>query len=128
MPLMLSVALPVLVNVTVWAALEDPTRTPEKLRLAGVRPTNGPTPLPLRPMICGVPAASSWIATVPLRDPGAVGVKVTESVQVPVFDTVFPQLSVSAKSPVVMIDEIESGTLPRLRSRTVCAALVDPIV
>jgi|SRR5208283_1617822 len=123
---MLSAALPVFASVTTWAALEAPTVTLEKLRLVGVRATNGPTALPLKLITCGAPAASSWIETAPLRDQGAVGLKVTESVQVLALDTLFPQLSVSAKSPVVVMDEIASGELPMLRSRTVCGELLVP--
>src|SRR5271169_6295027 len=64
----------------------------------------------------------------PLRDPGAVGVKVTESVQLAAADTVLPQSSVSAKSPLAAIDEIDRGELPMFLSRTVCARLVEPTV
>src|SRR5580704_3217924 len=62
----------------------------------------------------------------PLRVPAAVGVNVTENVQLPAALTPLPQVSVSAKSPLVVIDEIDSAELPMFRSRTVCPALVDP--
>ena len=65
---------------------------------------------------------------VPLRDPAAIGVKMMENVQLPAADTLFPQLSVSAKSPVGVIDEIESGKLPILRRRAVCGRLLEPTV
>ena len=55
-----------------------------------------------------------------------MGVKVTDKVQLPAADTLVPQLFDSAKSPVAVIDEIASGELPMLRSRTVCAGLVEP--
>src|SRR5580658_2141749 len=62
----------------------------------------------------------------PLRVPAAVGVKVTESVQLPAADTLVAQVSVSAKSPLEVIDVIASAELPMLRSRTDCPALVVP--
>ena len=71
------------------------------------------------------PAASSRIEIEPKRVPAAVGVKVTDKVQLPAADTLVLQLSDSAKSPLAVIDEIASAELPMLRSRTVCAALVE---
>ena len=62
----------------------------------------------------------------PERDPAAVGVKVTENAQLPAAGTLFPQLSVSAKSPLAVIDEIANEELPMLRRRTVCGWLVEP--
>ena len=62
----------------------------------------------------------------PERDPNALGVKVTEKVQLPAAETLFPQSSVSAKSPLSVMEEIDSGELPMLRSTTVCAWLVEP--
>ena len=93
--------------------------------------------MPLRLMTWGDPAALSCIRIDPKRVPAVVGVKVTDKVQLPAADTLVPQLSNSAKSPVAVIDEIASGELPMLRpaqtvllpmlrSRTVCAGLVEP--
>src|ERR1700728_4576990 len=62
----------------------------------------------------------------PLRDPAAVGVKVIDKVQLPAAATVASQVFDSAKSPVVVIEEMASVTLPRSRSRTDCAMLVEP--
>src|SRR5271166_3459691 len=76
----------------------------------------------------GDPVASSWITIVPVREPGAVGVKVIANVQLPAAGTLVPQLSVSAKSPVAVIDVIERDALPRLRRSTFCGWLVVPIV
>src|SRR5208282_3817009 len=63
----------------------------------------------------------------PLRDPAAVGVKVTDKVQLPAADTLGSQLFDSAKSPLAVIEEISSAELPMLRSRTLCAEVVEPI-
>src|SRR5271157_2993979 len=119
------VVLPVLVTVTGCAALEVPTSCDENVRLLGLRAATGPLPMPLRLMTCGDPAALSWIGTEPERVPAAVGVKVTDKVQLPAADTLVPQLSDSAKSPLAVMDEIVSAELPMLRSSTVCAVLVE---
>jgi hypothetical protein len=55
-------------------------------------------------------------------------VKVTESVQLPAAGTLIPQLSVSAKSPPAVIEEIDSAELPMLRSKTTWGWLVEPTV
>src|SRR5579864_528761 len=62
----------------------------------------------------------------PLRLPSAVGRNVTEIVQVLAAGTSDPQVFVWPKSPVVLMEEIESAALPILRTRTVCAVLVAP--
>ena len=56
-----------------------------------------------------------------------MGVKVTENVQLPAAGTLLPQVSVLAKSPLMVIDEMVSGELPMFRRRTVCGWLVEPI-
>ena len=55
-----------------------------------------------------------------------MGVKVTDSVQLPAAGTLVPQLSVSAKSPLIVSDEIANVALPMLRRRAVCGWLVEP--
>src|SRR3979411_1205542 len=75
----------------------------------------------------GDPAASSVIRIDPVRDPSAVGVKVTENVQLPAAGMLVPQLSVSPKSGPTEIAEIDSGELPMLRSSPCCGGLVAPI-
>jgi hypothetical protein len=126
MLLMLSVAVPLLVRVTVWVELELPTRTFGKVRLEGVNVTFAAAPVPLRTMECGEPAASSTMTMDPVRDPDALGVNVTENVHSPAAGTLLPQVSVSAKSPVTLVEEIDNAALPRLRRRTVCKRLVEP--
>src|SRR4051794_13588937 len=71
---------------------------------AGGEPTL--VPVPVRPTVWGVPAASSEIDTVPLRGPVAVGVNVTEIVQLPAGATAAPvQVSVeTAKSPLAVTE------------------------
>src|ERR1700730_12155837 len=118
MEAILSVGLPLLARVTVWAALDVPTCWFENTTLPGVRATTAPSPVPLRLMKCGDPAASSVIEIDPVRSPDVVGVKLTENVQLPAAGTLVPQLSVSAKSDASEMAEIHRGELPMSRSRT----------
>lgn len=78
--------------------------------------------------VCGLPLASSDTSSVPILAPAAVGVKVTEILQVPETARVAPQVLVSAKSPLAVIDEIFSAPVPGLVRVMVCAALVEPTV
>jgi len=60
MPVMLRVAVPVLVSVTVWAELVVPTAWLPKATLLGLRPTAGrAAPVPVRLTLCGLPGALS---------------------------------------------------------------------
>src|SRR5438105_2092766 len=120
--------LPVFANVAVCAAVAVPIGLLGKLRPAGVKLTTGAIALPLRPMLWGAPATSSAMAMVPLREPPGDGVNVTERVHLPAADKLVPQSSVSAKSPVMVIDEIESGALPMFRTTTVWGWLLVPII
>jgi hypothetical protein len=124
---MFKVAFPLLVRVTDCAALVVPTDWVEKTRVPEFRVAPGPTPIPLKLMMWGDLAASSWMTTDPLRAPAEVGVKVTDKVQLPAAGTLVPQLSDSAKSPLTTIEEIANGELPMLRSKTVCGALIEPM-
>jgi hypothetical protein len=69
----------------------------------------------------------SAIVNAPVRLPAAVGVKVTEIVQLAPTATLEPQLLTWAKSPEAAIEVRVSAALPELISVTVCAALVDPV-
>ena len=103
MPVIFSVAVPVFVIVTVWAALTSPTVTFPKARLVGVTVTAvaAVTPVPLTLIVWGLPAALSVSVNVPVSTCVADGVKVMLMVQVPPLAATVPtQLSVSAKSPV----------------------------
>ncbi len=122
---------PVLVSVTVCAALVVPTVWLAKVsevteRLAVVV---GAVPVPVRLTVCGLPEALSVMLKVPVRVPDAVGVNVTLMVQLAPAATEPPQVSVSAKSPLAAIlPVIVRAALPLLDSVTVCAALVVPVV
>ena len=124
------VAEPVLLSVTVCAALVVPTVWLAKVievaeRLAVVV---GAVPVPVRLTVCGLPEALSVMLKVPVRIPEAVGVNVTLMVQLAPTATELPQVSVSVKSPLAEMLVIVRATLPVLDSVTVCAALVVPTV
>jgi hypothetical protein len=95
---------PVLVELITWLA---------KVRLAGDRLT-GAVPAPVNCVICGEFGVLSLTVTVPARAPIAMGVKVTEMVQL-----AFPasalgdsgQFDVWAKSPEVDIPAMVIGTV-----------------
>jgi hypothetical protein len=120
--------LPVFANDRVCEAVTVPTGVVGKLKAAGLKFTTGPIALPLKLILWGEPAASSAMTMVPLRDPAALGVNVMERVQLPPADKPGSQLSVSEKSPVVVIDAIESGALPMFRTTTVWGWLLVPII
>ena len=67
----------------------------------------------------------SVIVMVPVRLPAAVGVKVTEIVQLVSGATPSPQAFVSAKSPEMLIEVMASMAFPLFVSVTVCDALVE---
>jgi hypothetical protein len=85
---------PLLLSVTVCAALVVPTFWLANVRLVGARLAAGAVPLPLRLAVCGLPAASSVTLSEPLRVPVAVGVKVTLMLQLALAANVVPQLLV----------------------------------
>jgi hypothetical protein len=95
MPEIVSVAPPLLVSVTVCAALVVPTSCALKLKDATpIETAAGVTPMPIRLMMCGLPAASSVKDTAPVRVPVVLGVNVTLMVQLAVGASDAPQLSV----------------------------------
>ena len=63
----------------------------------------------------------SVMASVPLRVPTTVGLKVTLIMQLDPAATLAPQVFVCAKSPLIAMLEMDSAPLPELVSVTVCA-------
>src|SRR5262245_51168718 len=119
---------PVLVSVTVCAAhplqAELTTWLP-KVRLVGEKLMPGAAvPAPASATVCGLPPALSVTERAPVRDPVAVGVKVTEIVQVADGDREVPQPLLWLKSPLAAMLIIVSVAEPVLVSVTVCAVLV----
>ncbi len=83
MEVMLSAALPVLLSVTICAALIVPTPWLAKVRLVADKLTigAGAVPVPVKVTVCGLPVALSVMLTAALRVPVALGTKVTLMVQ-----------------------------------------------
>ena len=93
-------------------------------RLADVLETATVDPVPLKVTLWIELLALSVIVSVPVRLPAAVGVKVTEILQLAVAARLLPQVLVSAKSPVAAIEVMVSAAVPELVRVTVCAARV----
>lgn len=125
--LMLSVALPVLVNVTVFGFVVWPTATGAKnVTLEGDNCTCVPLlvpPVPLRVNVCGLAPPLSLMDTSALRVPVAVGWNVMVRMQLPPAATELPQLFVSVKSegfvPPREMPVMLRAVLPTLVSVTV---------
>src|SRR5215831_7980697 len=107
-------AVPVLVMVTVWAALAVPTAWPPNASELVLRDSVGWVPVPLRPTCCGESAALSEIISVPVRPPVCVGVNVTLIVHVPPGATVVPVHvpDETAKSPDALAPDICRPAFP----------------
>jgi len=133
MAVMLSAALPVLLSVTVCAALVVPLAE-VKVKEDGARETTGAgtaVPVPVRVMDWGVPEALSATDNVALKPAADDGVKVTEMLQLKPTGSDVPQALVSAKLeaplPVIVTPVMVSAALPVFVSCTVCAALEVPL-
>jgi hypothetical protein len=113
MPVIVRVAVPLLVKVSVWAPLLLPTATPLKLMLVPDRVTAGATPLPVSDTLSGLSIALSVIVTEAVRAPTAVGVKFTAMVQLAPAATELPHVLAWAKSllsiPVIAMLAMVSG-------------------
>src|SRR3989441_1160835 len=81
MLVMLRVAVPLLVRVTVCTGLVVLRRWSPKARLVGAKVTAGTIPVPASDTDCGLPGASSVMVTVAVRAPVAAGVNVTVKAQ-----------------------------------------------
>jgi hypothetical protein len=128
--LMLSVAVPVLVSVTVCGRLDVPTYCAAKVRLPGDKPTIGPGVLPVKAMACGLPGALSVTLIAAAAFPFALGVKVTLTWQLAFAVSGEVQVLVWANSlafnPVTAIFEIVNVALPVLVKAIACDGLVVP--
>jgi hypothetical protein len=126
-------AVPELITVTACAALLVPSACEAKVRLVAESVTAGAVtpevvPVPLKAAVWGEPLALSVTVRVPVRAPAAVGVKVTEIVQLAPAATLVPQLLVSAKSPDAAIELSVRAAWLELVSFTACAVLDVPVV
>ena len=89
-PVIVNVAVPTFVNVTVLAAVVVPTDTEPKLKLVGE--SLAMVPVPLSGICCGLAAALSVTLRAALRVPLAVGLKVTLIVQLAPAASESPQV------------------------------------
>src|SRR6267154_3219670 len=94
---------PVLLNVTVWAALVVFICWSAKVRLAGDSPAAAAIPLPLRAAVCGLSLELSVTDRVPVRVPVAVGLKLTLILRLAPALKLRPQLLLCAYSCLVAI-------------------------
>src|SRR5207302_9688674 len=123
---------PLLVRVTVCAALVVPTRClPKALLVAESVAVGGVTPVPVSDTDCGLPAASSVMVSVAVRALAAVGVKVRLRTQLAPAASVTPLTQVvpeaRAKSPALAPPRTAvamlRGAVPLLVRVTVCTGL-----
>lgn len=99
-PIPVSVAVPLLVSVSVTEAVEEPTVCEPKVIDVGANRVAPAVPVPVRLTVWGLPEALSVIERVPFLFPTAVGVKVTLNVQLAFTARAAPQVVVLAKSPL----------------------------
>src|SRR5438128_578614 len=132
MLVMLRVAVPLLVRVTVCTGLVVLRRWSPKARLVGAKVTAGTMPIPASDTDCGLPGASSVMVTVAVRAPVAAGVKLMLIVQLapgatepaPVGQVLPAAKAKSAACAPVMVMLVRfSGVPPLLVSVRFCAAL-----
>src|ERR1700730_16849601 len=123
---MLSVSVPVLVMVTVFAALVVPTAWDPKFRLVVSSERIGETPVPPSGITCGLPATFSVMVSVPVLAPIAVGVKVMLTRQLDRGAMVVQLKPATAKSPDAVALAIVIGSDPLLNTATSSVALVTP--
>jgi hypothetical protein len=126
-PETVAAVVPVLVTVAVWVAEELPTTVVGNARLDGfvLRIGPGATPVPDSGTVSSMPDA--LIVRFPAREPAAVGVNATATVQDAPAAMPLPQVFVWLKSPLVAIDVTGAAPVPVLVIETVCDALDEPV-
>jgi hypothetical protein len=95
-----------------------PTSCAGKVKEAGERLATGAVPVPVRLTVWVAGLALSVMVNEPLRDPLAVGVKVTLRVQLALAARLEPQVLVWEKSPPTVMLVMLSVALPVLLSVT----------
>ena len=133
MLVMLSAEPPVLVRVTDWEELDDPTLVGAKVRLVGFRVATGALedpPVPLSETFCGLAPPVSEIVSEAVRKPEAAGVKITVKVQFAPAANEFPQLfdwlNSVGSAPVMAIDVMVTELELTLLMTTFIGLLVWP--
>ena len=84
------------------------------------------SPVPRRATVCGLSAALSAMLKVPVSAPPAVGLKVTEIEQLAPAARVVPRVMDGEKSPLALMLEMLSVTVPVLVRVTLCTELAVP--
>jgi hypothetical protein len=120
----LSVAVPLLVRVTVEGALVVAISVGEKATLVGEMVSAGAVPVPLSATVCGEPVALSATESVAWNEPLVNGVKPTVMVQLALTARVAAQLLVwlnaeEAVPPPMLMAMPVSAAVPVLVSETV---------
>ena len=121
-----------LCRTTACAALVVPVFTVPKESAVGPKLTppevepEEEMPEPVRPTVCGLPAALSLTESVPFNVPVVWGLKLTLMVQLAFGASELPHVWVSAKDPLAVMPEMVSVALPEFFSVTAWAALVVP--
>jgi hypothetical protein len=126
----ISAVLAVLLRLIACAPLLVPTNWFPNGRGLGERVTVDASPVPVKATACGLPLALSFMVSVPLLVPVAVGVNVTLIVQFVSAAKVVPQVFVSEKSPLLVpvIVMLAMFSVPALVlvSVTALGGLLDP--
>jgi hypothetical protein len=91
-----------------------PTRCAGKVKEVGERLTRGAVPVPVRVTVCVAGLALSVMVIEPLREPVAVGVKVTLRLQLALAARLEPQVLVWEKSPLAVMLVMLRVALPVL--------------
>ncbi len=126
MPEKVSSVLWLLVRVTDFAELVDPTAVVLKLS-DEVDSVTGAVPVPVRLTDCGLVTALSVKVSAPVAAPRAVGVKVTPTLQVPFAAMLVPQVLLEiANGPLAAMLLMLNAVLIRLVTVTDLAVLVLP--
>jgi len=121
----LSVAVPVLVKATAFAALSEPTFWFPNATLVADSLTTGAVPVPVSEIACGEPLALSVILSAAVAAPTVFGSKYSVNAQEALIATLVPQLSLmrndKAFVPVSLALLILSTPVPVLVKVTVLA-------
>src|SRR6516165_10504241 len=130
MAVIVSGAVPLLVTVTVWGVLWEPTTIDGNVKVLAERVTAGgsATPMPASAIVCGLPPALSLTVSVPVAAATVVGLKTTLTVQAaPGWSTVpaaqVPPLPTA--KPLLAVNEFRvRGALPASPNVTFRGALM----
>jgi hypothetical protein len=123
-------ALPVFVRVTVWDALEVPRATVPNDKVVADNDAAGPTPVPVKAMLCGELVALSVMVMVAVRALGATGAKWPWMEQLDSEARLVGQLLANtneeASAPATLMLEMVRAAPPKLVRVIDCDAVAEP--